>query len=288
MILVKRHAVSVEHELRHKEHNPRQVLRQLLQDVTGDDEAGHVHVAAKVAVLDGRDGAGKAVRRFHKARDRIARADAREAQQVLAAGGDSLANAGQALGIGGDHIVGLVQIGADHADAVIVLRVAVVKVRLGRLDAGIQIELIAHLEGVAAKALEGAVLEGPDHGDSLACQLGLVAVGPAKTVLMLGKTERHNAQAGDLLVILAKAQGFFQLLAVVHAGAQHNLRMNFDAGCHDGLEHVHAALSVAAHHAAADIGAHGVDRYVHRTHVAIDDVLHVLVGKVRERDKVTL
>ena len=64
--------------------------------------------------------------------------------------------------------------------------------------------------------------------------------------------------------------------------------MNLDAGGHDGLEYIHAALGVAAHHAAADVGAYGVDRHVHRTHVAIDDVLHVLVGKVRERDKVTL
>lgn len=117
---------------------------------------------------------------------------------------------------------------------------------------------------------------------------GFVAVGPAKTVLMLGKTERHNAQACDLLVLLAKAQGLFQLLAVVHAGAQHDLRVNLDAGGHDGLEHIHAALGVAAHHASADIGAHGVDRHVHGAHVALDDVLHVLVGKVRERDKVAL
>lgn len=79
MILVKGHTVGVEHELRHKEHNPRQVLRQLLQDVAGDDEAGHVHIAAKVAVFDGRDRAGKAVRRFHKTRHRIARAGARKA-----------------------------------------------------------------------------------------------------------------------------------------------------------------------------------------------------------------
>ena len=116
------------------------------------------------------------MRRFHKARDRIARAGARKAQQALATGGDSLANAGQTLGVGGKDIIGLVQIRADHADAVVVLRVAVVKVRLGRLDAGIQVELVAHLEGVAAKALVRAVLEGPDHGDSLARQLGLVAV----------------------------------------------------------------------------------------------------------------
>ena len=141
---------------------------------------------------------------------------------------------------------------------------------------------------MAAKALIGAVLERSDHGNGLARQLGLIAVGPAKAVLVLGKTERHNAQAGDLLVLLAVAQGLLQLLAVVHAGAQHDLRVNLDTGGHNGLEYVHAALGVAAHHAAADIGAHGVDRYVHRTHVAIDDVLHVLVGKVRERDKVTL
>ena len=64
--------------------------------------------------------------------------------------------------------------------------------------------------------------------------------------------------------------------------------MDLDAGCHDGLEHVNAALGVAAHHAAANVGAHGVDRHVHRTHVAIDNVLHVLVGKVGQRDKVTL
>ena len=141
---------------------------------------------------------------------------------------------------------------------------------------------------MAAKTLEGAVLVGTDHGDGLARQLGLVAVGPAKTVLMLGKTERHNAQACDLLVLLAKAQGLFQLLAVVHAGAQHDLRMNLYAGGHDGLEHIHAALGVAAHHAAADVGAYGVDRHVHGAHVALDDVLHVLVGEVRERDKVAL
>ena len=76
MILVKRHAVSVEHELRHKEHNPRQVLGQLLQDVTRDDEAGHVHIAAKVAVLDGCDGAGETIRRLHKARHGVACAGA--------------------------------------------------------------------------------------------------------------------------------------------------------------------------------------------------------------------
>ena len=33
-----------------------------------------------------------------------------------------------------------------------------------------------------------------------------------------------------------------------------DLRVDFDAGCHDGLEYVHAALRVAAHHTAADIG----------------------------------
>jgi hypothetical protein len=87
---------------------------------------------------------------------------------VQAAGGEGLADAGQALGIGGKYIVRLVQIRADHADAVVVLRVTVVKVCLGRIDAGVQIELVAHLEGVAAKALIGAVLEGPDHGNGLA------------------------------------------------------------------------------------------------------------------------
>ena len=105
---------------------------------------------------------------------------------------------------------------------------------------------------------------------------------------MLGKTERHNAQTGDLLVLLAKAQGLFQLLAVVHAGTQHNLGVDLDAGCHDGLEHVHAALGVAAHHAAADVGAHGVDRHVHGAHVALDDVLHIFVGEVGQRDEVAL
>ena len=219
--------------------------------------------------------------RFHKTRHRIARTGTRKAQEALATRGDCLTNAAQTLGIVGEHVVGLVQIGAYHADAVVVLRVAVVKVRLGRLDAGIQVELVAHLEGMAAKALEGTVLEGPDHGDSLARQLGLIAVGPAKTVLMLGKTERHNAQAGDLLMLLAEAQGLLQLLAVVHAGAQYDLRVNLDAGGHDGLEHIHAALGVAAHHAAADIGAYGMDRHVHGAHVALDDVLHVLVGEVR-------
>ena len=89
-------------------------------------------------------------------------------------------------------------------------------------------------------------------------------------------------------MLLAKAQGLFQLLAVVHAGAQHDLCVNFDAGGHDGLEYVHAALGVAAHHTTADVGAHGVDRHVHGAHVALDDVLNILVGEVRERDKVAL
>ena len=168
------------------------------------------------------------------------------------------------------------------------MRVAVVKVSLGRLDAGVQVELVAHLECVAAKALKCAVLIGPDHGNGLARELGLVAVGPGKAILVLSKAKRHDAQARDLLVLLAVAQGFLQLLAVVHAGAQHDLRMDLDAGGHDGLEHIHAALGIAAHHAAADIGAHGVDRHVHGAHVAVDDVLHVLVGEVCERDKVAL
>ena len=141
---------------------------------------------------------------------------------------------------------------------------------------------------MAAKALVGAVLEGPDHGNSFASQLGLIAIGPAKPVLVLGKTKWHDTQARDLLVILAVAQGLLQLLAIVHAGAQNDLRVNFDAGGHDGLEHVHATLGVAAHHAAADVRAHGVDRHVHGAHVAVDDVLHVLVGEICERDKVAL
>ncbi len=45
---------------------------------------------------------------------------------------------------------------------------------------------------------------------------------------MLGKTERYNAKAGDLFVLLAKAQGLFQHIAVVHAGAQYDLRVNLD------------------------------------------------------------
>ena len=143
-------------------------MGQLLQNVTRDDEAGHVHVAAKVAVLDGRDSAGETIRRLHKARHGVARAVAGEAQQALVALGDASADAGQTLGVGGKHVVGLVQIRADHADAVVVLRVTVVKVRLGRIDAGVQIEFVAHLEGVAAKALIGTILEGPDHGDGLA------------------------------------------------------------------------------------------------------------------------
>ena len=79
-----------------------------------------------------------------------------------------------------------------------------------------------------------------------------------------------------------------QLLTVVHAGTQHDLRVDLDAGGHDGLEHVHAALGVAAHHAATDVGAHGVDRHIHGAHVAFDDVLHVVVGEVGQRDKVAL
>lgn len=35
-------------------------------------------------------------------------------------------------------------------------------------------------------------------------------------------------------------------------------------------------------------GAHGVDRHVHGAHIAVDDVLHVLVGEVRERNKIAL
>ena len=89
-------------------------------------------------------------------------------------------------------------------------------------------------------------------------------------------------------MFLAKAQSLFQLLAVVHARAQHDLRVNLDAGVHDGLEHVHAALGVAAHHTAADVGAYGVDRHVHGAHVALDDVLNIFVGEVCERDKVAL
>ena len=89
-------------------------------------------------------------------------------------------------------------------------------------------------------------------------------------------------------MLLAKAQGLFQLLAVIHAGAQHDLRVNLDAGGHDGFEYVHSSLGVAAHHTTADVGAHGMDRHVHGAHVAGDDVLHVLVGEVRERDKVAL
>ena len=91
-----------------------------------------------------------------------------------------------------------------------------------------------------------------------------------------------------MLVLLAKAQGLFKLLAVVHAGAQHDLRVNLDTGGHDGLEYVHASLGVAAHHTTANVGAYGMDRHVHGTHVALDDVLHVLVGEVRERDEVAL
>ena len=105
---------------------------------------------------------------------------------------------------------------------------------------------------------------------------------------MLGKAQRYDAQARDLLVLLAKAQSLFQLLAVVHAGTQHDLRVNFDAGGHDGLEYVHASLGVAAHHAAADVGAHSMDRHVHGTHVALDDVLNIFVGEVRECDEVAL
>ena len=91
-----------------------------------------------------------------------------------------------------------------------------------------------------------------------------------------------------MLVLLAKAQSLFQLLAVVHAGTQHDLRVNFDAGGHDGFEYVHASLGVAAHHAAADVGAHSMDRHVHGTHVALDDVLNIFVGEVRECDEVAL
>ena len=89
-------------------------------------------------------------------------------------------------------------------------------------------------------------------------------------------------------MLLAEAQGLLQLLAVVHAGAQYDLRVNHDAGGHDGLEHIHAALGVAAHHAAADIGAYGMDRHVHGAHVALDDVLNIFVGEVGQRDKVAL
>ena len=116
------------------------------------------------------------MRRLHKACHGVSRAGAREAHQVLATGGDGLADAGQSLGIGSQHVVGLVQIRADHADAVVVLRIAVVKVCLGRIDAGVQIELVAHLEGVAAKAFVGTILVGTDHGNGLARQFGLVAV----------------------------------------------------------------------------------------------------------------
>ncbi len=105
---------------------------------------------------------------------------------------------------------------------------------------------------------------------------------------MLGKAQRDDAQARNLLVLLAKAQGLLQFLAVVHAGTQHNLRVNLDAGGHDGLEYIHAALGVAAHHTAADVGAYGMDRHVHGAHVALDDVLNIFVGEIRERDKVAL
>ena len=106
--------------------------------------------------------------RLHKAGHRVACAGARETQKPLVAGDDGLADAGQTLGVGSQHVVGLVQIRADHANAVVVLRVPVVKVCLGRIDAGVQIELIAHLEGVAAKAFVGTILVGTDHGNGLA------------------------------------------------------------------------------------------------------------------------
>ena len=50
------------------------------------------------------------MRRLHKAGHRVACAGAREAQQVLVALGNASADAGQTLGVGSQHVVGLVQI----------------------------------------------------------------------------------------------------------------------------------------------------------------------------------
>ena len=55
MITVERETVSVEHHVRHKEHNPREIATELGEQIFRADEPRHVDVPPEVMVLDRKD-----------------------------------------------------------------------------------------------------------------------------------------------------------------------------------------------------------------------------------------
>ena len=79
-----------------------------------------------------------------------------------------------------------------------------------------------------------------------------------------------------------------ELVAVVDARAQHDLRMDLDATREQTLEHLDAARGTRADQRASNLGRDRVDGDVHRREAAGDDALGLLVGDVGERHEVAL
>ena len=141
---------------------------------------------------------------------------------------------------------------------------------------------------MSTKALESTVLVGAHLLDDGARQSRVMRIRGCKPALVLGETKRDYTQASNLGMGLAVFQRARKLLAIVEAGAQHDLRMDLDPRSHEQLENFHAASGVPTDETAAHLGRHRMYGDIHGREVLGDDVFNILIAHVGQRDKITL
>ena len=216
------------------------LLCQLPGEVGADEEAGDGDVPPEPVIADGneprplphqgREHPGAVLARQDRQRPLPARPGGAPGSPVAigrgAVDGGEEAAAG-ALVPAGEQVGG-------HADAVLVLREALVVGGGRERPPGPQVVLVGGEDEPPAQAVEAQplpLLDGVDHGGGFGRRVG-AQPGAGGVAADPERHGRHAGQVGE--AVEDPAHGVLQRVPVVHAGADHELAVDLDAGVEEG------------------------------------------------------
>ena len=254
-------------------------------DVGGCDKARDAHVAAEEIV------AHRVYRQPHlgvAAAQRLDRlADEGRGQRT----GDQVHFAGQhrpAGPVGVQFLKKFLLEQPPHAHAVFQLGIVLVK-SVGRDGPpGAEVPLVAGIHQPAAVLLLAVVAPALQDVQHFPAGLGIISGQRIEALAVAGQAAGHRRDAGRRRVQGAQVlQRFFQRRAVVHAPAEHQLKVHLDARLGKAVEvRQHLARVLVGHHPHPQVRVGGVHRDVDGRDVHLDDALGLPLGEVRQGDVV--
>ena len=127
-------------------------------------------------------------------------------------------------------------------------------------------------------------LHGVDHIKS-----GIdVVIALLERALVLGISQRHNANIQNPRMHISPGERFLQFKAIVVTRSEHDLSIELDASIEQPLEHLDAMRRMLSDHFTAHLGRNAVQREAQRRNMALDDFLKIVLRQIRERDEIAL